>query len=193
MQTDANGMPVLEPLVDPASTATFNTAFGLIAGGVDQMRPIRSFKWANAAARNAQTGMTEGDIGDQADTNEVWRYSGSAWGVVYGPVAQTNLSSSLGSGFSGVLVYRESGNMVQLIGNAITRNVAWTTNTTVGTVPAGYRPPAGTSNFLPSPVFNSSTGGAVGVATLTTAGVLQVWGQTAAAGNGLHFSFTWIK
>lgn len=59
-------------------------------------RAIRSFKWANAAAKNAQTGMTEGDIGDQADTNTVYRYSGSAWkpmdGVV--PVVPTSVAGT---------------------------------------------------------------------------------------------------
>lgn len=42
-------------------------------------RAIRTYKWANAAARTAQAGMTEGDVGDQADTDQRWRYSGSAW------------------------------------------------------------------------------------------------------------------
>lgn len=40
---------------------------------------IKTYKWANQAARNAQTGMTEGDIGDQLDTDQQWRYNGTTW------------------------------------------------------------------------------------------------------------------
>lgn len=42
-------------------------------------RQIQTYKWANAAARTAQAGMSEGDVGDQADTDQRWRYSGAAW------------------------------------------------------------------------------------------------------------------
>lgn len=42
-------------------------------------RIIKSYKWANVSARTAQTGMSEGDVGDQADTNVTYRYDGAAW------------------------------------------------------------------------------------------------------------------
>lgn len=45
-------------------------------------RKVKTFKWVNTAARNAQTGMTEGDVGDQADTDASYRYDGSAWRLV---------------------------------------------------------------------------------------------------------------
>lgn len=47
-------------------------------------RAIQTYKWANQAARLAQTGMTEGDIGDQQDTDVTYRYSGAAWQAVGG-------------------------------------------------------------------------------------------------------------
>ena len=38
-----------------------------------------NYRWANSAARTAQTGMVAGDVGYQTDTGVVYRYSGSAW------------------------------------------------------------------------------------------------------------------
>jgi hypothetical protein len=38
-----------------------------------------NYKWANAAARAAQLGMTAGDTGDQADLKLTYRYDGSNW------------------------------------------------------------------------------------------------------------------
>jgi hypothetical protein len=52
-----------------------NTAMNTFAA----VRNIATYKWANSAALTAQVGMTEGDIGDQADTNTQYRYSGTAW------------------------------------------------------------------------------------------------------------------
>lgn len=76
---------------------------------VDRARMLalekRSYKWANAAARTAQTGMTEGDIGDQADTNQRWRYSGSAWvNITVGliPVVPTSVAAGSGTAVIGV-------------------------------------------------------------------------------------------
>lgn len=46
---------------------------------VSGTRQIQTYKWANQAARLAQAGMTEGDVGDQADTDRRYRYSGTAW------------------------------------------------------------------------------------------------------------------
>ena len=65
---------------------------------------IKTYKWANAAARSAQTGMTEGDIGDQADTDQRYRYSGSAWmNITSGtyPITPTSVAGTgvaIGSG-----------------------------------------------------------------------------------------------
>ena len=64
----------IENLINPRFVQAY-TDFGVIATD----RAIKTYKWANTAARNAQAGMTEGDVGDQADSNQRFRYSGSAW------------------------------------------------------------------------------------------------------------------
>jgi len=53
-------------------------------------RAIRSYKWADATARNAQAGMTAGDTGYQADTNIRYGCPGSAW--VIWEVSRTTFS-----------------------------------------------------------------------------------------------------
>lgn len=68
----------LENLLNPRYT---QITADIAAAGTDitNVRQIQTYKWANAAARTAQAGMSEGDVGDQADTDQRWRYSGSAW------------------------------------------------------------------------------------------------------------------
>lgn len=45
----------------------------------EDSRAIQTFRWADAAARAAQTGMVAGDIGYQVDMGVQYRYTGSAW------------------------------------------------------------------------------------------------------------------
>ena len=85
MILDANGMPILQPAVDNAETATFNTAFAAVGtafSGFTGTRQIQSFLWADNAARTAQTGMVAGDEGYQTDTDTAYRYDGTAWNEV---------------------------------------------------------------------------------------------------------------
>lgn len=70
------GTPMSAEAISAAEANSVEAALDTVIGS---QRQIRNFKWANAAARTAQTGMTEGDIGDQADTDIRYRYSGSAW------------------------------------------------------------------------------------------------------------------
>ena len=82
MILDPNGMPILQPTVDNAETATFNDAFAAIGNAVvavENVRQIKTYKWADNAARTAQTGMTAGDEGYQTDTDTTYIYSGSVW------------------------------------------------------------------------------------------------------------------
>lgn len=61
---------------ESATQATsIETALSTLTG----VRQILSFKWANAAARTAQLGMSEGDTGYQLDTNISYEYNGSSW------------------------------------------------------------------------------------------------------------------
>jgi hypothetical protein len=46
---------------------------------VNNNRQVQTYIWANAAARTAQTGMLEGAIGYQSDTDVYYSYSGTAW------------------------------------------------------------------------------------------------------------------
>ena len=75
MILDPNGMPILQPTVDNAETATFNDAFAAIGN----TRQIQTYKWADNAARTAQTGMGAGDEGYQTDTDTAYRYDGTGW------------------------------------------------------------------------------------------------------------------
>ena len=75
MILDPNGMPILQPAIDNAETATFNTAFAAIGN----LRAIKTYKWANATARGLQIGMSAGDMGYQTDNKVYYAYTGAAW------------------------------------------------------------------------------------------------------------------
>ena len=55
---------------------------------------IKTYKVADATARELLAGMTEGDIADQADTNETYRYSGTAWAPIGPKVMSTSGKTS---------------------------------------------------------------------------------------------------
>lgn len=76
--TDADPISPIENLINPRFVQAY-TDFAAADTAVTAERQIRTYKWATATQRNAQTGMSEGDIGDQADADQRWRYSGSAW------------------------------------------------------------------------------------------------------------------
>ena len=106
MILDANGMPILQPAVDNAETATFNTAFAAVGtafSGFTGTREIQTFVWADNAARTAQTGMTAGDEGYQTDTDTVYRYDGTSWNaagslLATGRVVRSSSTPSVASG-----------------------------------------------------------------------------------------------
>ena len=115
MILDANGMPILQPAVDNAETATFNTAFAAVGtafSGFTGTRQIQTFVWADNAARTAQTGMGAGDEGYQTDTDTAYRYDGAAWNeqsssglalvTPTDPSAGVTVSAGGGVSFSGV-------------------------------------------------------------------------------------------
>ena len=72
---------------------------------ITDVRQIRTYKVADATARAALTGMTEGDIADQASNDSRWRYSGTAW-VLSGIVTIPNNSSYPPSPVLGDKVFR---------------------------------------------------------------------------------------
>ena len=156
MILDPNGMPILQPAVDNAETATFNTAFAAVGtafSGFTGTRQIQTFVWADNAARTAQTGMTAGDEGYQRDTKVAYRYDGAAWDEVYNTEDSGWVSPTISDGtpISGNLfAYRRiiAGGVavVYLRGriNSLTNGVV------MFTLPAGYRPSvlSGTDNVL---------------------------------------------
>jgi hypothetical protein len=82
-------------------------------------RQVRSYKWANSTAQNAETGMTDGDLGDRTDTNTLYRYDGTAWKILVAP------SSTYPVGFTGLTVgngattsvYTQFDNTVTVVGS----------------------------------------------------------------------------
>lgn len=87
------------PAIAGSDTGTWksliNTVIGLINGKFNA-RQIQTFAVANAAALAALSGtytLAEGDMADQADTNQLWRYTGSAWAEVRASIVPTTTVS----------------------------------------------------------------------------------------------------
>jgi len=66
----------LQSALDMVTTEQLNEAIAAASSGM-------KYTWANAAARNAQTGMMEHEQGVQQDTREVYRYDGINWVFLY--------------------------------------------------------------------------------------------------------------
>ena len=54
---------------------------------INDTQQMYDYRWANSAARAAQTGMRVGDLGFQVDTEVIYRYNGSNWRVWEAPIA----------------------------------------------------------------------------------------------------------
>lgn len=78
------------PVTSPDSISYPDTSYtsGIVAAMAAQAtsvqtalstRAIKAYRWANAAARAAETGMSAGDEGWQTDTTMHYLYDGSAW------------------------------------------------------------------------------------------------------------------
>lgn len=79
-------MPITSPdsiyYADGTTLASLETITAAMANSVQtalNKRQAKSFVWADSTARNAQTGMTEGDIGLQSDTAVYYIYQGTSW------------------------------------------------------------------------------------------------------------------
>lgn len=84
-------MPVLQPLVDDANTATFNTAFAMIGTATANLSNHEgyTYRWANDAERLAQAGMRDGDEGYQVSSGFYYTYIAGAWKRSRATAAQT--------------------------------------------------------------------------------------------------------
>jgi hypothetical protein len=120
-------------------------------------RQIKSYKWANITARNAQAGMTEGDIGYQMDTKTVYLYftAWKPWNSEWITYAPTVAGITLGTGGTAYYAYKYSAGLVK---------VKW--KIVLGTSGTWSVP----SFTLPFPVETASTGqfGKLGMGSLTT-------------------------
>ena len=132
MILDPNGMPILQPTIDNAETATFNDAFAAIGN----TRQIKTYKWADNAARTAQTGMTAGDLGYQTDTGTLYTYDGTSWETLVGDtgwITPTLLNSWVVSGGTTVK-YRRLNGVVYIVGRVTDGSG------TIFNLPVGFRP-----------------------------------------------------
>ena len=133
MILDPNGMPILQPTVDNAETATFNDAFAAIGN----TRQIKTYKWADNAARTAQTGMTAGDEGYQTDTDTTYIYSGSVWRAVLEDTGWVAMSLNSGWTVSGTAAAIRRINGVVYTRGRVDR--ASTADANIFTIPVGFR------------------------------------------------------
>lgn len=102
-------------VIDTAYTVALAEAVQDALDSVRTTRAVQNFRWANAAARTAQTGMVAGDRGYQVDTATDYIYSGSAWRVDTGglilvgsgsfsAVASRTVNTVFSSAFSDYLI-----------------------------------------------------------------------------------------
>jgi hypothetical protein len=139
-------------------------------------RQIQTFRWANAAARAAQTGMVAGDMGYQVDTGIQYQYTGSAWLAT--PEDTGWIAPTLGTGWSisagNTIGYRRRAGVVYMRGRATSTGAT----ITAFTLPAGFRP---------SNADNLFTVDAAGPtrANVTSAGAVQYLGGGAVTSMSL--------
>lgn len=65
--------------VTAISLAEANSIQTALNNKINNRRQIQTYIWADTAARNAQTGMREGDMGYQSDIDLSFRYSDAGW------------------------------------------------------------------------------------------------------------------
>jgi len=104
---------------------------------IEATRQNYDYRWANAAARAAQTGMRAGDRGLQVDTLAAYQYSGSAW-VFSGflDTGSVTVSSFSNSWASSTAAYSRKAGRVQLDGA-----LAGGSSGVAFILPVGFRPP----------------------------------------------------
>lgn len=160
---------------DTSTPASLETESALQADSVDDAltlaitgnRQIQTFRWANAAARAAQTGMVAGDVGYQVDTGVNYQYS-TTWlanRVAISITAGTNCTIN-----SSTRVYKNEITGMIVANLDISRTTgSFTTGDAIATFPVGSRPAsvlgAGAGFVNATPVF----------AALSAAGVVNIY------------------
>lgn len=70
------------PIVPGSDTGTWKSWINTIVAAIQALfnaRAAQSYRWADATARNTQTGMVIEDTGYQTDNGITYRYSGTTW------------------------------------------------------------------------------------------------------------------
>lgn len=103
------------PAIAGSDTGTWKSLVNAIISLINGKFNSRPYQWANAAARTAQTGMTVGEFGYQADTQVLYRANAattaepweSPW--ITWSTAPTNLTVGTGGSATSVQRYRYIG------------------------------------------------------------------------------------
>lgn len=102
------------------------------------VRQIQTFKWANDAERNAQTGMVNGDEGYQTDTNTGYKYVGGVWQIESTEWVTATLASGITVTAGRVAPqYRLRGRSVEIVGCVDGSSAS---AYALLTLPVGFRP-----------------------------------------------------
>lgn len=120
----------------PASIATITASMATSVQNALNVRETKSYSWADATAKAAQTGMANGEIGFQIDNATYYIYNGSGWATwAKQPTAYTPTFTNL-TPTSTNFVYSISGGRVFVTGKVVN-----STTTTAGirfTLPTDY-------------------------------------------------------
>ena len=199
MILDPNGMPILQPTVDNAETATFNDAFAAIGNAVvavenavvavENVRQIQTYKWADNAARTAQTGMGAGDEGYQTDTDTYYIYDGTSWKGIPTPTNVVGTVDLVGDITATSATITRVGNVVDLTIVGAQRAGAWTSGVAVASIgPAAFLPPSS----IPITAFGGGSG-LSHPSVISASNQILMFGNTSSGSAGrTTFHGTWI-
>lgn len=111
----------------PASLATITAAIATSVQNALNVRETKSYSWADATAKSAQTGMSTGEIGYQVDNDTYYIYDGGAWQTwAKQPTAYTPTFTNM-TATSSNFVYAISGGRAFVTGEVVN-----STTTTAG-------------------------------------------------------------
>lgn len=125
------------------SIAPLETVFATLASSVQTAltttRSIKSYRWANTAARNAQAGMARNDRGYQADNDTLYTYNGSSW--VADDTGWLSIPNQTGNyTFDNNAAYRRIGKVVYFRGQLTKKSGNIGSGDGLFTMTAGTRP-----------------------------------------------------
>ena len=170
MILDPNGMPILQPTVDNAETATFNTAFAAIGSAIAGLQRSMRKSFSTKVALDAFTGW-QGLVGfiEETDEEYIWWGSWKPWNL-------NRASCADASGFSANSMYVSvRAGVAYTQGNCSPTGTGSVTGTMVqiATIPDGYRPArrayphSGAWTIAGSPTFHIEPNGDMSVRNLS--------------------------